>query len=98
MKQPNPATRRPPLADFIQPDPPAAGLGPEGIAVRMAWARARAGVSLRGLGEVVGGSAATLGRIERAAGGVPHTTIWAVARALGVRAGWLAFGEGEVHA
>ena len=67
--------------------------GVEGVGERLHDARESAGETQRSLGEAAGISGPAVARIER---GQSRPSLEAAARlaaALGVRAGWLAFGE-----
>lgn len=62
---------------------------------RVRWARTTAGITQRELDRRAGYSGGFTGIIEARAGAAPQTsTVERYARALGVGASWLAFGEG----
>lgn len=72
-----------------------AALAP-GVARRLKAQREERGLSQRELGERSGVSHRTIGLIEMNRGGAAGIdTIEALARALGVRPAWLAYGDGE---
>jgi transcriptional regulator with XRE-family HTH domain len=66
-----------------------------GVAERLAYARTTGGLSLRQIAEAAGVSRQTVLLIERGHNEPLISTVEALAVALGVSPGWLAFGEGE---
>ncbi len=81
-----PPGRQPELMGFV------------GFPARLAWARRRCGLSLAELARTAGYSPHTLRSYERGQlrGGPPLKTVEDLARVLGVRRSWLAFGVGSV--
>lgn len=67
--------------------------GPAGLGARLRHARGLAGQTQDTLAEAVGVSRPAVARFEAGTSGATLETVWALAQALGVRAGWLAFGE-----
>lgn len=66
------------------------------LAARLQARREAADLNVRDLGKKAGVSHATISRIERNLGGSAGLdSVDAIARALGVRAAWLAYGDGE---
>ena len=69
--------------------------GSGGLAVRLLWARAKAGLSLRKAMELSRVPYATIWRGETGVSAPSVEQIEALAKTYGVRAAWLAFGDGE---
>lgn len=67
--------------------------GPAGLGARLKHARGLAGQTQDTLAQAVGVSRPAVARFEAGTSGASLETVWAMAGALGVRAGWLAFGE-----
>jgi len=66
------------------------------LARRLSDRRQKAGLTVRELGDQAGVSHATVGRMENNLGGSSGIdSVDAIARALGVRPAWLAYGDGE---
>lgn len=65
------------------------------VAMRLADARTRAGLSLRAVAEAAGMSPQAVLKVEQGRGVPLLSTIEAIAIALDIAPGWLAFGEGE---
>jgi DNA-binding XRE family transcriptional regulator len=72
--------------------------GPTGLGARLRQARGFAGQTQETLADAVGVTRPAVARYEAGTSGASLETVWAMARALGVRAGWLAFGEAPVLA
>lgn len=69
--------------------------GSAGLAVRLLWARAKAGMSLRKAMQLSRVPYATIWRGESGISSPSVEQIEALAKTYDVRAAWLAFGDGE---
>ena len=73
-------------------------LASEGFAERLKLARAHRALSYRALGEAAGLSHTAVQHLEAGASSPSLTNCERLAAALGVRASWLAFGDGRAPA
>ncbi len=69
--------------------------GAKGLPDRLFWARMRAGLSLRELGEQSKHSYSQVWRVENGIATLDVVSTETIAAALKVRSAWLAFGDGE---